>query len=255
MLNASDAIKNAKDLWENRYTGAEFVIAAGSIMRGQGTLLSDLDLVVIYNHLDAAYRESFLFNEMPVEAFVHDYETIQAFMNEGYKDAEVSIIHMIATGEVVPQANETAQKLQAFAMDLLAKGAEELDVERRNVLRYSITDLIDDLKGSRPSEENRAIFYALYPKFCELSLRASKHFVGSGKHLAKALSKHDQRLLQTLETVALAIHQDDLRPEHIKMLEEELNSLGGRLFDGDKRVAPKDKRQNPVWLQDDSASH
>lgn len=254
MFTASEAIENARQLWENRYNGAEFVIAAGSLLRGQGTALSDLDLVVIFHRLESAYRESFLFNEMPIEAFVHDYETIQAFMDEGFKDAEISIVHMIATGKIVPHANATAQKLQSYATALLAKGAAPLSVEECNVLRYAITDLLDDLKGNRPAEAYRSIFYALYPKFCELSLRNSRHFVGSGKHLAKALRKHDPELFQALETTAFALHQNALTPEHITRLEATLTRLGGRLFDGDKRTAPKDKRKDPVWFFDSPPS-
>jgi predicted nucleotidyltransferase len=51
----------------SRYEGAAFAFAAGSIMRGEGTRLSDIDLVVIYDHLEAARRESFIVVGIPVE--------------------------------------------------------------------------------------------------------------------------------------------------------------------------------------------
>ena len=45
-------------------------------MRGQATETSDLDLVVVYERLEAAYRESFVHGGWPIEVFVHDPETL-----------------------------------------------------------------------------------------------------------------------------------------------------------------------------------
>lgn len=67
---------------EKRYRDATAVRAAGSLVRGEGTAYSDLDLVVVYARLPAAYRESFVFEGFPVEAFVHDPETLEYFFAE-----------------------------------------------------------------------------------------------------------------------------------------------------------------------------
>ena len=66
----------ARSIRDERYGDAAVVLAAGALMRGQGTAYSDLDLVVIYERLPVAYRESFRFQGLPVEAFVHDPETL-----------------------------------------------------------------------------------------------------------------------------------------------------------------------------------
>jgi len=58
------------------------LLLAGSIVRGEGTPHSDLDLVVIFDRLPNAYRESFYFGDLPVEAFVHDPETLNYFLFE-----------------------------------------------------------------------------------------------------------------------------------------------------------------------------
>jgi predicted nucleotidyltransferase len=65
-----------------RYGDADVVFLAGSIVRGEGSLFSDLDLVVVYTRLACAYRESFRFAGYPVEAFVHDPETLEYFFME-----------------------------------------------------------------------------------------------------------------------------------------------------------------------------
>src|SRR5262245_43039972 len=65
-----------------RYADAEVVLAAGSLVRGTGTPFSDLDLVVLCPRLAWAYRESFRFNGCPVEAFIHDPQTLEYFFVE-----------------------------------------------------------------------------------------------------------------------------------------------------------------------------
>jgi predicted nucleotidyltransferase len=72
----------AKELLETRFKGAEVVFAAGSIRRNEATASSDIDLVVVYPKLEQAYRESFTFKGWPVEAFVHDPETLNYFFWE-----------------------------------------------------------------------------------------------------------------------------------------------------------------------------
>jgi len=62
----------ANAIRSDRYPDAVAVFAAGSIVRGEGTASSDLDLVVVHASLPCAYRESFRFDGYPVEAFVHD---------------------------------------------------------------------------------------------------------------------------------------------------------------------------------------
>ncbi len=55
-------------------------MASGSIIQGVGTKYSDLDSIVVFSTIEAAYRESFLLDDMPVDAFVHDYETLQSLL-------------------------------------------------------------------------------------------------------------------------------------------------------------------------------
>ena len=57
----SSLVKVAKEILESKYSEARVLFLAGSIVRGEGTPHSDLDLVVIFDKLTNAYRESFHF--------------------------------------------------------------------------------------------------------------------------------------------------------------------------------------------------
>ena len=67
------------EILAEKYPEARVVFLAGSVVRGEDTETSDLDLVVIFDRLPQAYRESFIFGGWPVEAFIHDPETLRYF--------------------------------------------------------------------------------------------------------------------------------------------------------------------------------
>lgn len=56
----------APRIWAERYPGAALIIVAGSVVRGEGTATSDLDLVVVFKSLEQPFRESFYFGTWPV---------------------------------------------------------------------------------------------------------------------------------------------------------------------------------------------
>jgi predicted nucleotidyltransferase len=235
-------------LFATRYQGAEFAIAAGSIVCGASTDTSDLDLVVIYRTLKTAYREALTQQSMPVEAFVNDYETVQAFIDREYRNATATMIHMLATGIPVPAETDASRRLQRYARKLLEAGPQASDVALMERLRYAVSDLIDDLRGNPPPQELRAIMCALYPTIAELRLRRANVFVsGTGKHLARSLLACDAGFFARLDRVMRAAHSDGFGLSHIEELAGLLDALGGRLFDGYRQEAAADVRTEAKW--------
>src|ERR1700760_3718231 len=70
----------AQRLWSERYPSASVGFCGGSVVRGEGFPLSDLDVVVLFEHVANAWRESFYFEGWPVEVFAHDAETLAYFV-------------------------------------------------------------------------------------------------------------------------------------------------------------------------------
>lgn len=64
----SQALVIANHVFAARFQGASCAFVAGSIMRGEGTPSSDIDLVVVFDHLDAA-RCCAKFSSLPAQAF------------------------------------------------------------------------------------------------------------------------------------------------------------------------------------------
>src|SRR3954467_13464217 len=72
-------LEAARGVWRERYAGARVIFLAGSVMRGEATRTSDLDTLVVFEKLENAYRESFMFGGWPVETFVHDPLALRRF--------------------------------------------------------------------------------------------------------------------------------------------------------------------------------
>src|SRR5688500_1680444 len=83
---ADRALAIAQKSLAGRFKGAAFAFVGGSIMRGQGTAASDIDMVVVFPRLERAWRESFMEDEFPVEVFVHDPQTLAYFLDDGLQN-------------------------------------------------------------------------------------------------------------------------------------------------------------------------
>ena len=208
-------------------------------MRGEGTRLSDIDFVVVYDHLKAARREAFVVKGVPIEAFVHDPETLAWFVNEDVTRGRPSILNMIVEGFIVGRDIERAEVLRARVAERLNNGPAPLSSPELNALRYDITDAVDDLKGERSLPEMIAIGALLHPKLFELALRGRRRWNGAGKWAPRLLSAMDPELAQRFDVAFQGLFRDgDARPL-IALAESELAPHGGPLFDGDSRTAPE----------------
>jgi hypothetical protein len=76
-------IEVARDLLAVRYPEALLAFVAGSLSRGEGTAFSDIDVVLVFEKLEQAWRESFTFQDWPVEVFAHDLQTLRYFFLKG----------------------------------------------------------------------------------------------------------------------------------------------------------------------------
>lgn len=97
-----DVLNAARLVFSQRYPDAAVAFAAGSLVRGEGTEYSDLDLVVVYPTVPGAYRESFRFQGLPVEVFIHDPETLEYFFVEMDVASGIPALpHMVMEGQEI----------------------------------------------------------------------------------------------------------------------------------------------------------
>ncbi|HEY7181169.1 MAG TPA: nucleotidyltransferase domain-containing protein [Blastocatellia bacterium] len=234
----NDLIKITNQILDDRYQDADVIFLAGSLLRGEGTPYSDLDLVVIFKRLPHAWRESFYFQGYPVEAFVNDPETFNYFISEvGLPAGRSALAQMVAEGVEVPRPTEISQSLKRIASDLIAAGPPELGDEDERKLRYSITNLIDDIRQPRSREELVASGAELYGALADYYFRANGLWSAVNKSIPRKLGKTDPELYSRFREGFEELFAGGRSDKVIALAEEILRRHGGFLFDGYKHEA------------------
>lgn len=246
-----DIIQMAMAVSRMRYPSATVVFAAGSLVRGEGTSHSDLDLVVILSSVPNAYRESFHFHDFPVEAFVHDSETLRYFFLEVDRPSGAPTLpQMVAEGVVVLDTTGSSRELKELAQSLLAAGPPALTPAQQNQIRYQISDLLDDLRTPRAPLELLAIGSRLFEILADYQLRARQHWSGKGKSLAYALSRKEADLANRYSEAFGRMFISGECEAVIALATRVLEPYGGPLFDGFRVDAPPEWRRQEGQLSD-----
>jgi nucleotidyltransferase-like protein len=240
------AVDVARRLLAVRYAGAAVAFAAGSIVRGEGTPQSDLDLVVIHETLDHAYRESFRADGLPVEAFVHDPATLDYFFVEiDARSGVPSLPQMVVEGVEIPGPTSLSRVLKARAAAVLAAGPPLLDADTERRLRYFVSDLMDDLRSPRSRDELMGAGARLYDSLADYALRRIGRWSARGKAISRALRQYDPGLAAAYGNAFAALFtQGDPAPV-LRLAEDLLRDAGGPLFDGFRLDAPRGWRRQP----------
>jgi len=239
-----DLIKITKQILDDRYPDADVIFLAGSLLRGEGTPYSDLDLVVIFEQLPHPWRESFNFQGYPVEAFVNDPETLNYFMNEiGRPSGHSSLAHMVSEGVEVPGPTKISLSLKRITADLIAAGPPKLRDEDERKLRYTITNLIDDIRLPRSKEELVASGAELYGALANYYFRANGLWSAVNKSIPRRLGKANPELCSRFREGFDQLFAGGKSDKVIALAEEILKRHGGFLFDGYKHEASPDCRK------------
>lgn len=230
----------------DRYRDADAVFAAGSIVRGESTPFSDLDLVVVYRQLPCAYRESFRFDGYPVEAFVHDPSTLEYFFLEVDRPSGVpSLPQMIVEGIEIPGPTDTSRQLKQRAAAVIAAGPPVLDADGERRMRYFVSDLLDDLRAPRSRDELFGTGTRLYEHLADYYLRRRGLWSARGKAIARVLRQVDPALCASYNDAFAALFVQGDPGSLIRLAEDILREAGGPLFDGYRADASPAWRRQP----------
>lgn len=235
------ALATAQKCLATRFTGASHLFVAGSIMRGDGNAFSDIDLVVVYPKLERAWRESFVLDGFPIEAFVQDPETLAYFMQNDAERGVPVIIDMVANGVILGNAPAEAAAMQHRARQILAAGPKPLTGAPLDTLRYILSDLADDLRAERPADEIAATAARLYPRLIDLMLLGRNQWTGNGKWGPRLLRRLDPRLAE-IATEAFRDAAQGNAAALLSLTDRELARHGGPCFDGFRADAPEGSR-------------
>jgi hypothetical protein len=233
-LSPEDA---AQGIFRERYEGARVLFLGGSVMRGEATPASDLDIVVVYERLPNAYREAFVHAGWPVETFVHDAGTLEEFFEADRRRGLPSLMSMVWEGSEVPGASEFSEGLKRRARELLEAGPPPWDDEELTLRRFRLTDWVDDMRFPRSPEELVATGAWLYQDAAEFYFRTRGMWSAHSKTIPRRLREADAAFAERFLRAFDALFADKRPDPAIALVAELLEPFGGFLFEGFRKEA------------------
>lgn len=230
-MNRLDSFVVAKDLIDVEFRDCQAAILAGSVVRKEETLTSDLDIVIFNNQLKSSYRESFIYKRWPVEIFAHSLSSYQAYFKMDCERGMPSMPRMIFEGEIIKDVGILAP-IRKEAKILLDKGPVPWPKATIDTRRYFITDLIDDLLGSNNRHEQVFIVNTLADRLHEFVLRTNGKWTGSSKWIYRALRNYDEHFAASFVDAFETFYRNGETRKVIQIADAILEPHGGRLFDG-----------------------
>ena len=239
----------AQRLVRERYPTAVAAIIGGSFATGRQTPTSDIDLLLLFEHVDCAWRDTIVAEGRTVELFAHDMATFTYFCKEmDAPGGTVPLAMMVVEGENIVAAGDAYTRLQALAHAIDKAGPPVLDVENLQRRRYAITTALEDLVDSTQPGEALAVACQLYSALADLHLRTAGVWSGGGKHLFRRLQAYDAAIAGQLDG-ALRLVASDLpagQRAFGQVAAAVLAPVGGPLLDGFFLPAPAHWRSAPA---------
>lgn len=244
-----DYLETARKFFKERHPNAAVAFVAGSIVRGEATPQSDIDLVVLYRNedFDDVHRYSEVYEGWPIEVFAQNIKAQDYFFDKDRKRGIPSMPSMTLEGVAIPEANTLSQMRKQIARDIIDAGPLPLCEKERKERMYHLTDLLDDLVVPRNQGELMGALSLLYDSLGDFYLRAHNKWSGRGKSLFRALKKASPEVADEYERAFQAAFAGGGTEKLIQMAEELLKPFGGRHWAGYKSKASDDwKSFDPV---------
>jgi hypothetical protein len=237
------AVAAAQKLYTRRYSDAKVIFLAGSIVRGEGTSTSDLDLIIVYEKLETARRESYYYEGFPVECFIHDPETLNYYYDLTSPAGYIPMVQMVLEGIEIPAPSDFSRDIKQLAQGYYERKPPALNAEEAARWRYTITNLIDDLREPRSKFELTATATELYKTLADFYLRTHDKWLAKGKTIPRVIAASDAELQAHFCAAFEDLFVNGKSESVITLTEYILAPHGGLLFDGFKSTAPVEARK------------
>ena len=238
-----DPLYTIQKLIQEHYSNAKAIFWAGSVSQNQGTSASDLDLVIVFDVIPTAYREAFIYDGWPIDAFIHDLDTLRYFFEESRTGNGISgLIEMIIHGKEVLKTNPFSQEVCQVAESYRKQGPNSWSQAQIDKERFLITDILDDIKSPKNKEEQITSAVHLFEPLIQFYFRTQKKWAASGKSLMRLFKAENpdlsEEFTKAFESLVQTGDVTAIEAVATKMLEPH----GGFLWDGFRSDAPTEWR-------------
>jgi predicted nucleotidyltransferase len=230
-INRIEAYKAAELFTLNHFPNCHGALLAGSVVRGEATETSDLDIVVFDNNFKSAYRESVIEYGWNIEVFVHNLTSYKDFFKSDSERARPSLPKMVSEGVVLKDTG-IIEPIKQEAKELLDKGPEEWSADTIKIKRYFITDALDDFIGCSNRAEEIFIANTLAELVSEFVLRTNRKWTGTSKWVVRSLKNYNEKFADYFVEAFDTFYKTGDKNKVIELVDDILQPVGGRLFHG-----------------------
>ncbi|MGM9988143.1 MAG: nucleotidyltransferase domain-containing protein [Bacillaceae bacterium] len=230
-VNKLDPVEAAHQFIDKYFPNCQGALLAGSVVRGEATKTSDLDIVIFNKNLHFSYRESLMAFGWPIEIFVHNLSSYKQYFKSDYERAKPAMQRMVVEGIVIKD-DGVIESIKKEAKAMLDKGPAQWSNEMINTKRYFITDALDDFIGCSNRGEELFIANTLAELISEFILRTNKQWIGTSKWVVRALRNYDEVVATQFVTAFDRYYTSRDKELVIQFVDYVLQPFGGRLFDG-----------------------
>ncbi|ANU13293.1 nucleotidyltransferase domain-containing protein [Planococcus halocryophilus] len=226
-----DPFDTAQLFINKHFPHCQGALLAGSVVRGESTETSDLDLVVFEKNLSISYRESFFEYGWRIELFVHNQISYKSYFLSDYERARPSMPQMVVEG-VILKDDGMISAIKEEARKLLEKGPKEWSAKTIVEKRYFLTDSLDDFIGCNDRAEGIFIAGILAELVSEFVLRVNKRWIGNSKWIVRSLKAYDVEFAHDFVSAFDEYYKTSEKLKVVQLVDRVLEPYGGRLFEG-----------------------
>jgi hypothetical protein len=191
-----------------------------------------------------AYREAFIYDGWPIDAFIHDLETLRYFCGKlEASDGKPALIHMILQGQEILAQNSVSIEAKSIAADALANGPDIWTQPQIDKERFLITDILDDIKSPKNKEEQIISAVHLFEPLIQFYFRTQKKWTASGKSLIRLFKQENPELAAEWTAAFEVLVQTGDASSTESAVTKILEPYGGYLWDGFRADAPADWKE------------
>lgn len=153
------------------------ILACGSILRGDGGPSSDLDMYVL-RQIPQRQRLQKWFNGVPCEIFINPVHQVHKYFEHEKRDWRVVTAHMVATGFVILQLDESLDHLRSTAQEIIKTQPVATEMElttARYMAACRFEDAID-IAETRPEASLMIMNMAVYAMLHYAFKKAGRYF-------------------------------------------------------------------------------
>lgn len=243
LFSRNDPLATIQKLIKERYPDAKAVFWAGSVSQGQGSRGSDLDLVIVFELLPYAYREAFIYDGWPIDAFINDCDTLRYFFEESRRGNGISgLCFMILNGREVTNPSAFSEKVKTLAQEAFNAGPVRWDETQIKKERFLLTDILDDIKYPASRDEQIGSAARLLEALAQFYFRSQNKWCASGKSIIRYLKSDNSALaLEFIQAFEALFQTGDFQAVEL-LVKKILNPYGGLFWNGFRLDASTESR-------------